>query len=285
MIVAEEPESESPPWIQAKRLLETYFFRFPERLLRFSSAQYAYQLEAMVWMHGLFIVLCKMLAVALLFPWYQQHLDSTKDLVDLLKNGVYLRVPRFSPLLDHSLLIGEVLPVLLTLDPYMESISPGTIYFMFLSSIVQCLALHQFSSDPSQQPPRKLIESSSVHLKLVDSVEAYCRRCDLLFVREIQRLLSTTISAATQGFYTGPRVSCHVLYLYRWTPCGLGIIQLKEQDALQAWTFEDKPTDPVWYSTLGMEATALRSAICGLCDEGRRICEQGFLDLSISVPI
>jgi hypothetical protein len=58
-LVAQEPHSGSAIWREAKGRLETFFFEFPEDLLKFSSAKCAYQLEAMVWQHGLFLVLCK----------------------------------------------------------------------------------------------------------------------------------------------------------------------------------------------------------------------------------
>ncbi|KAL2817629.1 hypothetical protein BJX63DRAFT_385553 [Aspergillus granulosus] len=270
-LTVRESKIETPSWRQVKRLLEMYFFNFPESLLQFRNAQYPYQLEAMVWMHGLFLVLY-----------------STRDFVDLLKNQTYLQLPRFAHLLDHSLLLGEVLPSLMTLDPYLESISPGTIYFVFLSCIIQSLALHQFSPQATSghtPAPKKLLESCSVHLKLIDSLEAYSRKCDLLVVREFQRLLATTIDSVTRGFYSGPTMSCHVLYLYRWTEQGSGIIQLNEEDGLAEWGFEDKPTDPVWNIRPGTDAIALLPVICGLCDDGRRICEEGFFDLSISVLV
>ncbi|KAL3447778.1 hypothetical protein BJX65DRAFT_307831 [Aspergillus insuetus] len=270
LLLAQEPDNRSPTWREAKRRLETFFFDFPEDLLRFSSAKYAYQLEAMIWQHGLFLVLY-----------------STKDFVNLLRDGVHLQPSRFIRLLDHSLLLGEALPSLLKLDPYMESISPGTMYFVFLSCAIHCLALHQFSTQATPEempPPQKLLESSSTHLKLVNALEAYCRRCDLLVVREFQRLLTSTMSTVTEGFATGPAMSCHVLYLYRWTAGGFGMVQLKERDALREWKYDDKPTDPLWNDSVGAGGTLIQ-AICELCDERRRICEAGFFDLSISVAI
>lgn len=39
-------------------LLEDYFFNFPPTLLRFEDLVNAYQAEAMVWMHGLFTLIC-----------------------------------------------------------------------------------------------------------------------------------------------------------------------------------------------------------------------------------
>ncbi|KAL4984984.1 hypothetical protein BDW68DRAFT_180170 [Aspergillus falconensis] len=269
-LVAQEPESGSPTCRKAKRLLETFFFDFPEELLEFSRVKYPYQLEAMVWQHGLFLVLY-----------------STKDFVNILRDAIYLQLPRLTHLLDHSLLLGEVLPSLLKLDPYMESISPGTMYFVFLSCAIHSLALRQFSTQTTLEPicpPPKLLESCSIHLKFVEALEAYCRRCDLLVVREFQRLLTSTISTVTQGFASGPTMSCHVLYLYRWTTGGSGIVQLKERDALCDWKFDDKPTDPMWNGSAGADGLLI-PAICDLCNERRRICAAGFFDLSISVVI
>ncbi|KAJ0415412.1 hypothetical protein BJY00DRAFT_293540 [Aspergillus carlsbadensis] len=266
-LVAQEPASGSSTWREAKRRLETFFFDFPEDLLKFGSAKYAYQLEAMVWHHGLFLVLY-----------------STKDFSNLLRDPTHLQPARFTHLLDHSLLLGEVLPSLLRLDPYMESISPGTVYFVFLSCAIHCLALHQFPHQATPPPPPKLLRSCSSHLEIIDALEAYCRRCDVLLVREFQRLLTSTISTVTEGFAPGPIMSCHVLYLYRWTAGGSGMVQLKERDALREWAFIDKPTDPLWNGTTGADRVLVQ-AICELCDDRRRICEAGFFDLSISVTI
>lgn len=39
--------------------LEDYYIRFPVNLLKFDDLEFPYQAEAMIWMHGLFIVLCE----------------------------------------------------------------------------------------------------------------------------------------------------------------------------------------------------------------------------------
>ena len=46
-------------WIGIRNKLENYFFNFPEELLMFSNVSKSYQFEAMIWMHGLFIILCE----------------------------------------------------------------------------------------------------------------------------------------------------------------------------------------------------------------------------------
>lgn len=56
--VTEAPVFGSRAWNAAKNDLCYYFFRFPPSLLRFDDLTYAYEAEAMVWMHGLFILLC-----------------------------------------------------------------------------------------------------------------------------------------------------------------------------------------------------------------------------------
>ncbi|KAJ6016840.1 hypothetical protein N7451_000219 [Penicillium sp. IBT 35674x] len=49
-----------------------------------------YQLEAMIWFHGLFIILY-----------------STPDLVDLLMDDKYNHISQFQQIVEHSLLLGE----------------------------------------------------------------------------------------------------------------------------------------------------------------------------------
>lgn len=39
--------------------LEEYFLNFPTQLLAYSSLNFAYEAEAMVWFHGIYIVLCR----------------------------------------------------------------------------------------------------------------------------------------------------------------------------------------------------------------------------------
>lgn len=41
-----------------RRRLEQQYLDFPTSLLKFESAVHAYQAEAMVWLHGIFIVSC-----------------------------------------------------------------------------------------------------------------------------------------------------------------------------------------------------------------------------------
>lgn len=38
--------------------LEDYYLSFPSHLLEFSSLTHSYQAEAMIWLHGIFIISC-----------------------------------------------------------------------------------------------------------------------------------------------------------------------------------------------------------------------------------
>lgn len=38
--------------------LEDYYLQFPQHLLEFSSLTRAYHAEAMIWLHGIFIISC-----------------------------------------------------------------------------------------------------------------------------------------------------------------------------------------------------------------------------------
>ena len=53
-----DPAMETPAWFQILTGLEDYFFLFPQELLQITSVNIIYQLEAMIWTHGLFIILC-----------------------------------------------------------------------------------------------------------------------------------------------------------------------------------------------------------------------------------
>lgn len=107
--IIEAPSVGSRAWLMAKNELSDYFFGFPSTLLRFDDLSYVYEAEAMIWMHGLFIML------RMNIPFYQAdgptaniYLDGTRDLVNLMMNPMYLEADRFIHLLEHSILLGDV---------------------------------------------------------------------------------------------------------------------------------------------------------------------------------
>ncbi|KAJ5541450.1 hypothetical protein N7494_006526 [Penicillium frequentans] len=269
--VAQEPGIGSPPWIEVIEQLEDYFFQFPERLLKFNKISHLYQFEAMIWLHGLFIVLY-----------------STRDFINLLKKTTYLEVNRFNHLFEHSLLLGEIIPHLLSTNPHLESLTSTTIYLLCISSAIHCLALRQFifQSDFAHiSPPAKLITSTQAHIELLRALEDTYKRCDLQIIREFLHMLSTCLRAATRGSRTGVgNLSCEKLYLYRWTGAGTGMVQMREKDADLEWDYAELPSDKIWDGSTGLE-TELVVAILQMCEPAQRLCRSGFFDLSIMIPM
>ncbi|KAJ5267077.1 hypothetical protein N7478_009885 [Penicillium angulare] len=262
----------SPPWIKTESQLEDYFFQFPEDLLQFSTVKYTYQFEAMIWLHGLFIIL-----------------HSTRDIINLLKMTIYIETDRFCHILEHSLLLGEILQPMLSMDAsHIESISPTTIYFICLSSTVHCIALRQFIAQSECEHislPDKLIESTKSHIEMLETLQSSYRRGDQLLVREIKYLLSSCLDAAANDREADVvQFSCENLYTYRWTHRGTGMVKMGQESAKQEWNYVEAPEESLWDGITGME-TELIVAILQLCSSTQRICSSEYFDLSIMIPM
>ncbi|KUL83429.1 hypothetical protein ZTR_10964 [Talaromyces verruculosus] len=270
--VIEAPVFGSRAWNAAKNDLCYYFFRFPPSLLRFDDLTYAYEAEAMVWMHGLFILLY-----------------GTRDLVDLIMNpSVYHEASRFSYLLEHSLLLGDVLPTILSLDPYLESISPATIIFLLHSTIVHAIALRQFFSDNSNQAslesavPAKLLRSSDHHHSLLSAITTHCKRYDIPIIEEIHTLLLGCLARTAFRNMDARMISAQQLICYRWGGTGTGIIPLQRDEAVAAWQYSASPSEEIWRD-LPDNTDELRLLIENMCAPNMRICRNGYFDLSILI--
>ncbi|KAE8323146.1 hypothetical protein BDV39DRAFT_218046 [Aspergillus sergii] len=269
--VIEAPSFGSQAWTTIKNDLCCYFFRFPPALLRFDDLTYAYEAEAMIWMHGLFIILY-----------------GTRDLVDLIMNPVYHEADRFSYLLEHSLLLGDVLPTVLSLDPYLESLSPATVVFLLHSTAIHAIALRQFFSDNSNHAllengvPAKLVRSSDHHHNLLSAIELHCKRYDIPIVGEIRTLLSTCLSRAAFRNTDARITSAQQLMYYRWCSAGTGIIPLQRDEAAAAWQYPVSPGEEFWQEP-SENRDELQHLIVDLCAPNTRICRNGYFDLSILI--
>ncbi|KAJ5723335.1 hypothetical protein N7488_001370 [Penicillium malachiteum] len=259
----------SPSWIETKSQLDDYFFQFPEDLLQFSKLEHAYQFEAMIWMHGLFIVLY-----------------STRDIINLLKDPSYLEVERLCHILEHSLLLSEALQPLLSIDPNVRTLSPTTIYFICLSSAVQCLALRQFTLQSSFErltPPPTLLVAAESHINILKALQNSSRQTSTL-IHESHNLLTSCLEIATGDMNDGFGFTCEKLYLHRWTQKGTGMMNMKEEEADREWNYAEAPSSTLWNGATGQE-TELAVAILQLCSPAQRLCSAGFFDLSIMIPM
>lgn len=59
---------------------------------------------------------------------------------------------------------------------------------------------------------------------------------------------------------------------------------LKDEVAEALWRYPEDASDKIWSGLSGAE-NDLRLVICKLCLPEQRLCEEGFFDLSITVPI
>ncbi|KAJ5609104.1 hypothetical protein N7528_009671 [Penicillium herquei] len=235
--IVEEYPIGSPSWIETKAQLDDYFFQFPEDLLQFSKLEHAYQFEAMIWMHGFFIVLY-----------------STRDIINLLKDPSYLEVERLCHILEHSLLLSEALQPLLSIAN-VETLSPTTIYFICLSSAVQSLALRQFTLQPSFErltPPPTLLLAAESHIKILKALQTSSRQTSTL-IHESENLLTSCLEIATGDMNDGFSFTCEKLYLYRWTHKGTGMTDMKEEEANQEWNYMELPASNLWNGATGQE--------------------------------
>lgn len=92
--------------------LELFYLDFPPELLEFSSAKSPYQIEAMIWFHGIFILTCECSCGSFFHLPLSLHIDSLKvvrqDLLDILIDETLPMRDDFYSVLEHAILLGEV---------------------------------------------------------------------------------------------------------------------------------------------------------------------------------
>ncbi|PYI30064.1 hypothetical protein BP00DRAFT_416733 [Aspergillus indologenus CBS 114.80] len=285
--VIEAPSVGSRAWLMAKNELSDYFFGFPPTLLRFDDLSYVYEAEAMIWMHGLFIIL------RLDIPSHQPdgptaniYLDGTRDLINLTMDPMYLEAERFSHLLEHSILLGDVIPTVLSLDPSLDCLSPATVFFILHSATVHAMALRQFIPNHCSRAslgtgaPAKLARSSGHHCDLLSAVQLHCKRYDVPIIGEVHSLLSYYRSQAAFRASAVSAIRPRTLMHYRWCQGGAGIVPLRTEDAEATWHYTFSPDEDLW-QTESANRSVLQAVIADLCAPEARICRNGYFDLSI----
>ncbi|GLB09635.1 hypothetical protein AtubIFM57258_005561 [Aspergillus tubingensis] len=269
--IIEAPSVGSRAWLMAKNELSDYFFCFPSTLLRFDDLSYVYEAEAMIWMHGLFIML-----------------HGTRDLVNLTMNPMYLEADRFIHLLEHSILLGDVLPTVLSLDPSLDCLSPATVFFILHSATVHAMALRQFIPNNCSRAslgtgvPVKLARSSDHHCNLLSAVQLHCKRYDVPIIGEVHSLLSYYRSQAAFRTSAVSAIRPRTLMHYRWCQGGAGIVPLRIEDAEAIWNYTFSPDEDLW-QTESANRSVLQALIADLCAPEARICRNGYFDLSILI--
>ena len=110
-LIIQEPEPATRLWMSAYEELEDFYIRFPVHLLKFDDLEFPYQAEAMVWMHGMFMMLCEPRACFVVCHSDVANPptpDTKCDLLNILLDPKLVCSRIFSHVLGHSLLLGEV---------------------------------------------------------------------------------------------------------------------------------------------------------------------------------
>ncbi|KAH7127293.1 hypothetical protein EDB81DRAFT_140803 [Dactylonectria macrodidyma] len=259
---------------QLRSSLEQYFLDFPSRLLRLRDLEHVYQAEAMVWLHGIYIISY-----------------VSRDMFDLMLSNSWASKPEFYSAYEHSLLLAEVIPTVLRLDLGAQTLSPATVFFVLLSSIVTAVALWQFhvplgegQSTSILGVPDSLFASVNAHLKLLNAFWQRDTRYDIDLIEAVFTILSTLSKNLDHENYTSLQASLVHLAHYRWCQGGLGINKLTESAVRSGW-YPDHQHWQVYVqlvsSTIEADTHQRKMAIESLGRSDARVCQSGFFDLNI----
>ncbi|KAM5342007.1 hypothetical protein ACJ41O_015038 [Fusarium nematophilum] len=233
-LVLQAPQRGSRAWREAYDGLENFYIAFPPSLLRFSDLKFLYQAEAMIWMHGLFIVLPSLQRMDI----YLESLSSATILFLLLSCAVHVAV-----------LAGY-------------------------ASVPETGGMMLFVESDGSQVPEKLSNSTWVHLQVLSTIRERCARYDSPLLREMERLIASCYRRIVLGYGQGEVVSAEVLMLHRWKGQGTGILPVASTAALAEWTFPQSPTADIqrFLARHDDETEALVDEVCSptsrICEAG-----------------
>ncbi|CVK83939.1 uncharacterized protein FMAN_01185 [Fusarium mangiferae] len=267
--------------------LEAYFIRFPTTLLEYECLEHAYQAEAMIWFHGIFMLTCTWLnstgQVTNPFRLIQEKVID-RDLFLLLTSGELTSTSEFISALDHSILLGEAIPTLMHLDSSCHTISAATVFLVLTSSVVTCLALREVdgslgSHEVMATMPPTLLASADRHLR---ALETFMKgtRFDVELIKHIQTCLSSSVMLGSPGSSSDYNRTLDELAFYRWASGGHGILRSPKQPVVESSQFMNRY--PVHSRSL-QDRQARTSAIERICSPNARICQPGYFELSIQL--
>ncbi|KAK8011600.1 hypothetical protein PG990_010565 [Apiospora arundinis] len=250
--------------------LEVYFLQFPVSLLEYRALKHAYQAEAMVWFHGIFMLT-------------YVH----RDLFGLLDSDVLSSTLEFFSAFDHSILLGEVLPTILLLDPKCQTLSAATTFFILLSSVITCVALREFHQLPDLQEagrspsaaPVTLLDSADRHLQLLGSL-IRGTRFDSDLINHAYDCLSSLTSSLTAESSVALHQAMAGLAAYQWSAGGHGVLPSPSVPAEDDW---HRTSPALFKSRVLHDGDERLFAIQRLCSPGARICHPGCFELSIEL--
>jgi hypothetical protein len=123
-----------------------------------------------------------------------------------------------------------------------NQLSPATIYFFTLSSVIHATLLRQlsdtfnpspgilFQSDQERASWTKLTESSRSHLLILSRIRDDTENSTIDLIHAVEDILQGTLSAVTTSSKDWD-VDMSTLRLYRWTKRGRGIVKLSPRIA------------------------------------------------------
>lgn len=260
--------------------LEDYFLSFPVSLMNYENIKYIFQVEAMMWMHGIYILL-----------------DASLDFPTLLLDRNWPKTPGFIAALEHSLLLGEALPTIIRIKPYLHPTSPATVMFVLLSSIVQSIACSQFNPShfldtqhDQPQLPATLKTSVSRHIEFLSQIRVPSSPYNHPMIRIVHTILQHSYDSASRSSTAFSQLSLsppptQELKYYRFIPSGTGIVPLGESwaDALWNATVEKYQVKPMIsdFDSGQNQRERVCHAINVIADPTARICQEGYFDLNI----
>ena len=238
--------------------LETYFTSFPTRLMYFDNVTMPWQFEAMIWLHGICIVL-----------------NVGADFLHILLRVQYPGNPAFAHAVDHAILLGEILGAF-NATMSVAHLNHPTIFFIALSATLHSAMLSLATREPCVRHALK--DSSETHRHALAAILAENRNCDHPLIQSTLAILTLKINTACnpdESLETELADLIQIQKYYRWVPQGRGLIRLDEDSA-----------DRLYYTSsehclrnhVDVELSPLMLSVF---DPRLRICEPNTFQLSI----
>ena len=176
------------------------------------------------------------------------------------------------------------------IDPTTLFVSPGTIFFILLSSVVQIVALRQWATPSNSISisapviPENIRHSSSLHTQYLNCLKEHNRRFNHVVIEKVHNLLSQNGACKARNDTSPECNPLDVLMRYRWCEGGSGIDEMPESQARTLWnqgqrgrSYHQPPSGEDMHG-----AADVRTRILRLCGGYARLCQQGYFDLNIS---
>ncbi|KAF2012915.1 hypothetical protein BU24DRAFT_494831 [Aaosphaeria arxii CBS 175.79] len=241
--------------------LEQYFIQFPNRIADFQNVSLLWQFEAMIWFHGIHILL-----------------NARADFLELLLDSAFTGSPTYTNAADHALLMGDILKALLASLAFVpQQLNHATIFFIALSSAMHASLLSAVLLE-GLSTPEVLLQSAIAHYDILEAILRHSRSCDHPLIIIVSKILALNISRAggsstdyesdLGGFLQGWKY-------YRWIAGGHGLNKIDEglADELLSSTMQRFRYD--------LTVSRLSPSLISLFDPDQRICRPGTFDLSI----